>query len=96
MQEAPPSWGWHVTFISGLSDFLVFKRLHFVRRVFGPRMQRLLPLSALFGGAFLAVAQIVAAKFLPEVGVGVICAIFGGPFILWLLASRRNGEGRDV
>ena len=55
-----------------------------------------LPLSALFGSAFLAIAQIVAAKFLPDVGVGVVCAIFGGPFILWLLASRRNGEGRDV
>ena len=82
--------------LAGAIGFVGLVVPHFVRRVFGPRMQRLLPFSALFGGVFLALAQIVAAKFLPEVGVGVICAIFGGPFILWLLASRRNGEGRDV
>ena len=45
---------------------------------------------------YLVIAQAVAATLLPNVGVGVICAIFGGPFILYLLASRHSGEGRDI
>ena len=82
--------------LAGAVGFVGLVVPHFVRRVFGPRMERLLPFSALFGGVFLVIAQAVAATLLPNVGVGVICAIFGGPFILWLLASRRSGEGRDI
>ena len=82
--------------LAGAIGFVGLVVPHFARRVFGPRMERLLPLSALFGGVFLVVAQAVAATLLPNVGVGVICAIFGGPFILYLLASRHSGEGRDV
>ena len=82
--------------LAGAIGFVGLVVPHFVRRVFGPRMERLLPFSALFGGLFLAFAQVIAAKLLPGVGVGVVCAIFGGPFILYLLASRHNGEGRDV
>ena len=82
--------------LAGAVGFVGLVVPHFVRRVFGPRMQRLLPLSAAFGGVFLAFAQLVC-RILPDgVGVGVVCAIFGGPFFLYLLASRRNGEGRDV
>ena len=69
---------------------------HFVRRVFGPRMQLLVPLSAAFGGAFLVFAHAVSRLFPEGIGVGVVCAIFGAPFFLFLLASRRSGEGRDV
>lgn len=82
--------------LAGAVGFVGLVVPHFVRRVFGPRMQRLLPLSALFGGIFLVFAQLVS-RLLPDgVGVGVVCAIFGAPFFLYLLASRRNGEGRDV
>ena len=39
-----------------------------------------------------------ARRLLPgaDVPVGVVCAILGAPFFLWLLVSRRNGEGWDV
>ena len=69
---------------------------HFVRRVFGPRMQLLVPLSAAFGGAFLVFAHAVSRLFPAGIGVGVVCAIFGAPFFLFLLSSSRSGEGRDV
>ena len=82
--------------LAGAVGFVGLVVPHFVRRVFGPRMQRLLPLSALFGGIFLVLAQF-ASRLLPEgVGVGVVCAIFGAPFFLYLLASKKNGEGRDI
>lgn len=84
--------------IAGAVGFVGLVVPHFVRRVFGPRMARLVPLSALFGALFLFVAESVA-EAMPggdKVGVGVVCAVAGAPFFLWLLSSRRNGEGRDV
>ncbi len=84
--------------LAGAVGFVGLVVPHVVRRVWGPRMERLLPLSALLGGLALASAQLVV-EMLPgarTVGVGVVCAIFGAPFFLWLLSSRRNGEGRDV
>ena len=82
--------------LAGAVGFVGLVVPHFVRRVFGPRAQVLIPVSAVFGAVFLVFAQLVSG-FLPDgVGVGVVCAIFGGPFFLFLLASRRNGEGRDV
>lgn len=69
---------------------------HFVRRVFGPRTEWLIPLSAAFGAAFLVLAHFVGGAFPDGVGVGVVCAILGTPFFLYLLASRHSGEGRDV
>ena len=53
-------------------------------------------LSAFAGGIFLVLAEVLG-RFLPgDVPVGVVCAILGAPFFLWLLVSRRNGEGWDV
>jgi len=82
--------------LAGAVGFVGLVVPHFARRVFGPRMQVLLPTAAVFGAAFLALAQLACRLFPEGVGVGVVCAVFGGPFFLYLLASRRNGEGRDV
>lgn len=84
--------------VAGAVGFAGLVVPHFVRRLFGPRMKLLLPLSALFGALFMVVAEAVA-EALPngdKTGVGVVCAVVGAPFFLVLLASRRSGEGRDV
>ena len=82
--------------LAGAIGFIGLVVPHFVRRKAGPRLQRVLALSALAGGAFLALAEFVG-RFLPgDVPVGVVCAILGAPFFLWLLMSRRNGEGWDI
>lgn len=87
--------------LAGMIGFVGLVMPHFARRLVGPRMQFLLPVSALFGGAFLALAQFVSAS-LPvgrdgqAIGVGVVCAIISAPFMLLLLVSRHNGEGWDV
>ena len=86
--------------LAGMIGFVGLLMPHFARRLVGPRMQRLLPLSAAFGAVFLSLAQIVCL-FLPEgrgyrPGVGVVCAIICAPFMLALLIAGSKGEGRDV
>ncbi len=84
--------------LAGAIGFIGLVVPHVARRICGPRIERFLPLSALLGGITLVLAQGIT-QLLPgtqTVGVGVICAIFGAPFFLWLLASRHNGEGRDI
>lgn len=87
--------------LAGMIGFVGLVMPHFARRLVGPRMQLLLPVSAAFGGLVLGLAQAVCSC-LPAtdggypVGVGVICAVISAPFMLFLLMSRRNGEGWDV
>lgn len=82
--------------VAGAIGFVGLVVPHVVRRKFGPRMMRVLPLSALLGGGFLCAAEYLR-RFLPgDVPVGVIAAICGAPFVLALLVSRRSGEGWDI
>lgn len=64
---------------------------HLVRRLVGSDHRLVLPASTFFGAAFLigcdAVARTVMAPL--ELPVGVITAIIGGPFFLWLLIKKR-------
>jgi len=64
---------------------------HLVRLLVGADHRIVLPASALFGAAFLigcdAIARTVMAPV--EVPVGVITAIIGGPFFVWLLIRRQ-------
>ena len=63
---------------------------HLVRLLVGADHRIVLPASALFGGAFLigcdALARTVMAPL--ELPVGVITALIGGPFFLWLLVRN--------
>lgn len=86
--------------LAGMIGFVGLVVPHLARRLAGPRMQRLLPLAAVFGAAFLALAQI-GCLLLPKgagyrPGVGVVCAILCAPFMLVLLVADPKGEGRDV
>ena len=60
---------------------------HIVRRIVGADHRIVLPASALFGAAFLIVCDLVARTIIApvEMPVGIITAIIGGPFFLWLL-----------
>jgi iron complex transport system permease protein len=63
---------------------------HIVRLMVGADHRLVLPASALFGAAFLVVCDVVArTAFGPvEMPVGMVTAILGGPFFLWLLFRR--------
>ncbi len=64
---------------------------HLVRLMVGADHRVVLPASALFGGAFLVACDLVARTVLApmELPVGVVTAMIGGPFFLWLLIRRR-------
>jgi iron complex transport system permease protein len=63
---------------------------HLVRLMVGVDHRIVLPASALFGAAFLVACDLVARTILApvEIPVGVITALIGGPFFLWLLVRR--------
>jgi iron complex transport system permease protein len=83
--------------LAGMVGFVGLIVPHAVRRVVGPDHRLLLPASALFGAAFLALADAGARlAFLPlgtEPPVGAVTAFLGGPFFLWLLRRRAGGAG---
>jgi iron complex transport system permease protein len=59
---------------------------HLVRLLVGADHRIVLPASALFGASFLIACDLIARiVFVTEVPVGVITALIGGPFFLWLL-----------
>lgn len=82
--------------LAGMVGFVGLIVPHLVRRVVGPDHRLLLPASALFGAAFLVLADAVARlAFLPlgtEPPVGAVTAFLGGPFFLWLLRRTARGE----
>ncbi|MGB7218129.1 MAG: iron ABC transporter permease [Vicinamibacterales bacterium] len=65
---------------------------HLVRLIVGADHRLVLPASALFGASFLVVCDLIARTiFAPvELPVGIITAMVGGPFFLWLLFRRVN------
>jgi len=84
--------------LSGMVGFVGLIVPHAARRVLGPDHRLLLPASALFGAAFLVVADTLArVAFVPlgtEPPVGALTAFLGGPLFLWLLRrADRPGQG---
>ncbi len=65
---------------------------HLVRLIVGSDHRLVLPASVLFGAAFLIACDVVArTMFAPiEVPVGVVTALIGGPFFLWLLVRSSR------
>ena len=65
---------------------------HIMRLIIGPDNRLLIPASALAGAVFLVVADLLARTILAptEIPVGVITAIIGGPFFLYLLRHSRK------
>jgi len=81
--------------ISGTVGFVGLIAPHIVRLLLGPAHRTLLPAAALFGGAFLVLADALARTIVSpaELPIGVLTALVGGPFFLWLLAGRAAREG---
>ena len=65
---------------------------HLVRLVWGSDYRRLLPLSILAGATFLLAADILARVVMApqELPVGVITALAGAPFFLWVLRRSKQ------
>ncbi len=63
---------------------------HLVRLLVGSDHRIVLPASALFGAAFLVACDVAARSLMApmEIPVGVLTAMIGGPFFLWLLIRK--------
>jgi iron complex transport system permease protein len=81
-----------VTAFTGPIGFVGLIVPHALRLWLGADHRLILPCSFLLGAAFLAVCDTLARIVLApaEVPVGVITALLGGPFFIWLLRSRRR------
>ena len=77
---------------SGIIAFVGLVVPHVVRLVVGADHRVLLPLSALGGGLFLVVADTAARIILSpaELRVGVLTAMIGAPFFIYLLIQNRS------
>ena len=78
--------------VSGLIGFVGLIVPHVIRLLFGSSYRVILPLSALFGAAFLALADVAARTLLSpaEIPIGVVTAFLGAPFFLVVL--RTSGR----
>jgi iron complex transport system permease protein len=81
-----------VTALTGPIGFIGLIVPHALRLWLGADHRVLIPCSFFIGASFLAVCDTVARTVLAptEVPVGVITAMLGGPFFIWLLRSRRR------
>ncbi|MGH9627015.1 MAG: FecCD family ABC transporter permease [Bryobacteraceae bacterium] len=81
-----------VTALTGPIGFVGLIVPHALRIVLGADHRLLIPSSFFLGAVFLAICDTVSRIILApaEIPVGVITAMLGGPFFIWLLRSRRR------
>jgi iron complex transport system permease protein len=77
--------------LGGMIGFIGLLIPHIMRFFFGADSRLLIPASALGGGSLLCIADLVSRSLLPpmELPAGVITAIIGAPYFLYLL-RRKN------
>ncbi|MGW2439064.1 FecCD family ABC transporter permease [Streptomyces goshikiensis] len=80
---------------SGAIGFVGLMVPHAARMVVGAGHRALLPVAALGGAVFLSLADLLArtAAAPEEIPVGVVTALVGGPFYLWMLRRSTRTEG---
>ena len=80
-----------------LSGGIVFVGMivpHLIRLAAGPDHRFLLPASALLGGSLLLVADMIARVVVApaELPIGILTALIGAPFFLWILLKDRSAR----
>jgi iron complex transport system permease protein len=77
---------------AGIIGFVGLIVPHIVRIWWGVDYRRLIPLSILGGAAVLLLADVLARVVLPqqELPVGIVTALAGAPFFLWVLRRAKN------
>jgi len=87
-----------VVAVCGPIGFVGMMTPHIARLFVGADHRRLAPASMLMGGTMLVLCDLLARTIVApaEIPVGVVTALLGGPFFLWLLTRRHGGAvGRD-
>jgi iron complex transport system permease protein len=83
-----------VVAVSGLIGFVGIIVPHAVRLIVGTSYRVVLPVSLLFGGAFLILADIPGRVLdnPAETPIGVVTAFLGAPFFLLILRARKTAQ----
>lgn len=78
--------------VCGPVGFVGIMAPHICRLIVGANHRHLVPASLLFGAVFLTLCDTIARTISTsaEVPVGIITAILGGPFFLWLLLRNSR------
>ncbi len=78
--------------VSGIIGFVGLVTPHLIRLAVGPDHRLLLPASALLGASLLLLADLFARTIVApsELPIGIVTALVGGPFFLWLLVRFRS------
>ena len=81
-----------VVSLSGPIGFVGLIVPHIVRLIVGPDLRILLPASIFFGASFLIICDTLARTLIAptEIPVGIITAMLGGPFFVWLLKRPKS------
>jgi len=81
-----------VTALAGVVGWVGLVIPHIARMLVGPGFGRLLPASVLIGAGYLLVVDTLARTIAQaEVPLGILTAVIGAPFFVWLLARGRQG-----
>ena len=77
--------------VSGIIGFVGLMVPHAARLAFGPDHRLLVPVSAILGAIFLVLADLLARTIISpeEIPIGVVTALVGGPFFLFLLKRAK-------
>ena len=77
--------------LGGLIGWVGLMIPHLCRAVFGPDGRRMIPACALMGGAYLLLMDDIARSAMQmELPIGVVTAVAGVPFFIWLMVGRRG------
>jgi len=78
--------------ISGMVGWVGLVIPHFARMIVGPNYKVLLPTSLLLGGIYMLVVDDVArCLFSAEIPLGILTAMIGAPFFIYLLLNGKRG-----
>jgi iron complex transport system permease protein len=81
-----------VVAISGVIGWVGLVIPHIARMLVGPSFDRLLPTAMLMGASYLLLVDTLARTMARiEMPIGILTAILGAPFFLWLLMRGREG-----
>ncbi|BBL53587.1 heme ABC transporter permease [Bartonella quintana] len=78
--------------VSGGIGFIGIVVPHILRQLIGPDHRYLIPCSALLGATLLIFADTFARLIVApaELPIGIVTALFGAPFFLWILICKRG------
>jgi iron complex transport system permease protein len=77
--------------VSGTIGFVGLVAPHITRRLVGPSHEGLIPITALFGGGLLVLADLIGRWLIApaEIPIGIVTALIGAPYFLFLLYRYR-------